>query len=157
MSEKNRIGSGGIEGKLEGAGIFYLFISILGLAACIFFSQDEKIKQIGLSSLCFGIGIGVLVQGIVYLILFRAGAEVIRLLKRLNGLPYGGLISKTFGTEEEPQVEISNLENKNDNLICFKCIHFQSNIGVCTKFHFNVESYPKKFEKKCGGKYLITR
>jgi hypothetical protein len=38
--------------------------------------------------------------GIVLAVLFDAAAEVIRLLKKLNGLPYGGKISEARPTEE---------------------------------------------------------
>lgn len=98
MSEQQQVRTGGIENQLDGVGIFYLIISIIGLIACIILSQDETIKQTGLSSLWIGLAIGVIAQGIIFWILFKAGAEVIRLLKKLNGLPYGGVISETYGS-----------------------------------------------------------
>ena len=36
---------------------------------------------------------------------------------------------------------------------CPTCIYFQTETGVCIKFHQNVREYPKKFEKRCNGKY----
>ena len=101
MSQQKQIRDGGIESQLDGVGIFYLVISIIGLIVCIVLSQDETIKQTGLSSFWIGLGIGVIAQGIVFWILFKAGAEVIRLLKKLNGLPYGAVISETAGSGVE--------------------------------------------------------
>ncbi|HQF42560.1 MAG TPA: zinc-ribbon domain-containing protein [Ignavibacteriaceae bacterium] len=101
MSEQQQTRTVGIENQLDGVGIFYLIISIIGLIACIVLSQDEAIKQTGLSSFLIGLGIGVIAQGIVFWILFKAGAEVIRLLKKLNGLQYDGVISGTEGSGTE--------------------------------------------------------
>jgi len=101
MSENQQTRTGGIESKLDGVGIFYLVISIIGFVAFIILSQSEPIKQTGLSSFWIGLGIGVIAQGIIFWILFEAGAEVIRLLKKLNGLPYGGKISETYGNGTE--------------------------------------------------------
>ncbi len=101
MSENQQTRTGGIEGMLNGVGIFYLVISIIGFVACIILSQSETIKQTGLSSFWIGLGIGVIAQGIIFWILFEAGAEAIRLLKKLNGLPYGGKISETYGIGTE--------------------------------------------------------
>jgi hypothetical protein len=89
--------TGGIESKLDGVAVFYLVLSILALIVCLVMSQDEVIKKIGFSSFLIAIGIGATVQGIVFWILFRADAEVVRLLKKLNGLPYAGSISETVG------------------------------------------------------------
>ena len=95
MSDQQQSRTGGIENQLDGVGIFCLIISFFGLIACIFLSQNETIKQTNLSSFWIGLGIGVIAEGIIFLILFKAGAEVIRLLKKLNGIPYGGVISGT--------------------------------------------------------------
>ncbi len=97
MSEQKKLRSGGIESLLEGVGLFYLVISIISFFICVFFSQDEVIKETSSSSFWIVLGIGVLAQGIIFWILFKAGSEIIRLLKKLNGLPYGGIISKTVG------------------------------------------------------------
>jgi len=37
---------------------------------------------------------------------------------------------------------------------CPYCIHFDDKLGVCSKIHENVRSYPKKFLEKCYGKYF---
>lgn len=89
--------SGGVESSLESVGIFYFILSIFGLIACMILSNQEETKRIGLSSLWIGIGIAAIAQGIIFSIIFRAGAEIVRLLKRLNGLPYAGSISETTG------------------------------------------------------------
>ena len=98
MADQQQNRSGGIESQQEGIGIFYLIISIISLIVCIFLTKDETIKQTGLSSFWIGLGIGVIAQGIIFWILFKAGAEIIRLLKKLNGLPYGGAISETYAS-----------------------------------------------------------
>ena len=43
---------------------------------------------------------------------------------------------------------------KNIEYECFDCNHFDEDNDICTKFHFNVKSYPKKYVKKCNGKYF---
>jgi len=85
---------GGIEGKMDGVGTFYLIISIVAMVMIMIESQEETIQKLGLSYFWFGLGIGVLAQGIIAWILFRAGGEIIRLLKKLNGIPFGGTISE---------------------------------------------------------------
>ena len=98
MSDQQQTRTGGIESLLDGVGTFYLTVSIIGLIVCIILSQEETIKQTSLSSFWIGPGIGVIAQGIMLWILFKAAAEVIRLLKKLNGLPYGGVIAEIYGS-----------------------------------------------------------
>ena len=103
MSDGNqpkRTRTGGIESKLEGVATLYLVLSIFVLIGCIFISQGDPAKSLGISSLWIGLGVGALLQGIVFWILFEAGAEVIRLLKKIAGLPYAGRISQTDGDSE---------------------------------------------------------
>ncbi len=103
MSDGNqpkRTRTGGIESKLEGVATLYLVLSIFVLIGCIFISQGDPAKSLGISSLWIGLGVGALLQGIVFWILFEAGAEVIRLLKKIAGLPYAGRISETDGDAE---------------------------------------------------------
>lgn len=121
MSEQRQIRTGGIESKLDGVGTFYLVISIIGLIACIILSQDEALKQTGLSSLWIGFGIGAIAQGIIFWILFKAGAEVIRLLKKLNGLPYGGIISETIGDGTEYTCTDCGAPVAPDSKFCTQC------------------------------------
>jgi uncharacterized membrane protein YhaH (DUF805 family) len=37
---------------------------------------------------------------------------------------------------------------------CLFCDEYESGIGVCSKIHENVRSYPKKFINKCNGKFF---
>ena len=37
---------------------------------------------------------------------------------------------------------------------CPKCINYEENAGVCSELHFNVKNYPKKFTKKCEGRFF---
>ena len=93
--------TGGVESKLEGVATLYLVLSIIGLLASIFISQGDAVKNGGFSSsFWIGLGVAALLQGIVFWILFEAGAEVIRLLKKIAGLPYAGRISQTDGDSE---------------------------------------------------------
>jgi RNA polymerase subunit RPABC4/transcription elongation factor Spt4 len=49
------------------------------------------------------------------------------------------------------------VENKNvlsHILPCENCEHYDSSLKVCSYLHFNVESYPKKYDQKCNGKYF---
>ena len=92
--------TGGVESKLEGVATLYLVLSIIGLLACVVISQGDAVKSGGLSSFWIGLGVAALLQGIVFWILFEAGAEVIRLLKKIAGLPYAGRISETDGGGE---------------------------------------------------------
>ena len=44
--------------------------------------------------------------------------------------------------------------SKSFKKFCPKCEYFQQETGVCKNFYFNVREYPKKFLKKCNGKYF---
>jgi hypothetical protein len=103
MSEEKQIRRGGIESQLDGIGVFFLIISIISFIGCLFLSRDETVRQTGLSSIWVVLGIAGIAEGIIFWILFKAGAEIIRLLKKLNGLHYGGSISETidYGTENK--------------------------------------------------------
>ncbi len=37
---------------------------------------------------------------------------------------------------------------------CPLCIHFDTNMGVCSRIHENIHLNPAKFEKKCSGKFF---
>jgi hypothetical protein len=121
MSEQKHMRTGGVEGKLDGVGTFYLIISIIGLIGCIILSQDKLIKQTGLSDFWIALGIGAIAQGIIFWILFKAGAEVIRLLKKLNGLPYGGEISETIGDWAEYTCTDCGSPVSPDSKFCTQC------------------------------------
>jgi uncharacterized paraquat-inducible protein A len=95
MNEQIQKRTGGIEGKLDSIGNFNLFFSVIALVICIFYSQDVKVNNAGLSLYWIVVGIIVLGQGILFWVIFHAAAEVIRLLKKLNRIPYGGYISET--------------------------------------------------------------
>jgi DNA-directed RNA polymerase subunit RPC12/RpoP len=92
---------GGREAALSGLGTFCLAASILGLVAAVGmagFSTDhgwqESWGQDGISPMWIVLGIVSLIQGIAGNIFCQAFAEVIRLLKKLTDLPYGGQISQ---------------------------------------------------------------
>lgn len=121
MSEQKVVHTGGIESKLDGVAIFYIFISIIALIACIVVSQSDASQKTGFSVLWIAIGIGALAQGVIAWILFQAGAEAIRLLKKLNGLPYAGVISETKGSEEYFECTDCHTRVSSDANVCPKC------------------------------------
>jgi len=86
---------GGMENTLEdvgglvlGLGIFCGIGAIIG--AIVAFNDDQT--GTGANLLC--VGVGLIFAGAVNRILFRAAAEVIRLLKKLNRLKFSGKISE---------------------------------------------------------------
>jgi hypothetical protein len=95
MSEESKIRIGGIESKLDSVAGILLLLSIIFLVAYIIFSLSHKYQDTGLSMILFGFGVVGLFQGIIAWVIFKAGADVIRLLKKLNGLPFAGVISAT--------------------------------------------------------------
>ncbi|MHB8581311.1 MAG: zinc ribbon domain-containing protein [Ignavibacteriaceae bacterium] len=108
--EKIQQRTGGIESTLEGVGTFYLFSSVIAAIAFIFIALQDNYQKMGLTEVFIIFSIAFLVNGIIFQILFKAAAEVIRLLKRLNGLPYGGLLS------------VTETDSENDNsLFCSEC------------------------------------
>jgi hypothetical protein len=99
--EKKSKRVGGIESSLDGIASFYSIASIVVLVICVLYSQQELIKKTDLSIFLIILGVGVAFQGFVFRSIFKAAAEVIRLLKRLNGLTYGGSLSVTETEAEE--------------------------------------------------------
>jgi|GEM_PF-4286972 len=94
--------TGGIEGTLDSVGKFYLIVSIIGF---VLFLNAAFVAKEGQGMFWVALGVTALAQGIILRILFQAGAEIIRLLKRLNGLPFGGQISETT---EQPSSSTSS-------------------------------------------------
>jgi len=95
------IAYGGKEGQMSGLGTFFLIIGILGLIASVvvsgFVTKTSSYSnwgEDGILSIWIAAGIVGLIQGIALFVVLNAGAEVIRLLKKLNGLKFGGEISE---------------------------------------------------------------
>ena len=99
MAETKKVSprTGGIETSLEGVGTLYIVASIIALVGCIIVSQQDIFQKSGISPILIGLGIGLAIQGYIFQTLFKAAGETIRLLKRLNGLPYGGSLSQSEG------------------------------------------------------------
>jgi len=85
-----------MEALLEGVGGTYsqagIVIGGVALIAALVFLCKAQYGQAGLLIV---IGFATIWQGFVFSVLFRAGAEVIRLLKKSNGLKFDGVISGT--------------------------------------------------------------
>jgi Flp pilus assembly protein TadB len=97
VDEKRTKRTGGVESLLQRYGLFFAVMSIIIFVLLIIFSLRVIAQKAVLAALFIGIGVAALIQGLMLKTLFDAGAEVIRLLKRLNGLPYAGSISETEG------------------------------------------------------------
>jgi DNA-directed RNA polymerase subunit RPC12/RpoP len=78
----------GLENTLEGAGIFMAWLGLLGGIGMIWAAVSTENLILGL------LGAVAIVQGFVLCIVLEAFAEVLRLLKKSQGLPYSGYISE---------------------------------------------------------------
>ena len=97
--KKETFYTGGLEERLSSFAGFLIFIGIGAFIACLIVGEGKSYIWIGTGSFS-------LVIMIIWGFLFWAGSEIIRLLKKLNSLPYGGKISVAK--------EISNL-------VCSNC------------------------------------
>jgi len=54
------------------------------------------------------------------------------------------------------QEDLTDLINKleDEKPPCINCNHYDAKYRVCTKFSFNVHSYPKKYKKLCDGEFF---
>ncbi len=97
MARKIRVSTkatGGIEMTLKDFGGLLLAVGIVASIIC-FVMVGYAVKASSSSApIYLGIGIIVLICSIACRYLFSAGAEIIKLLKKLNGLAYGGEISQ---------------------------------------------------------------
>lgn len=93
---------GGVEGRLEKTGdnfwAFGICGLVFGLFAALILIVEGQITWAGVSCIA---GIVAFVQGAVINTLFGAGAEIIRLLKKSNGVKFSGEISQ--GTDHSPR------------------------------------------------------
>jgi hypothetical protein len=94
---------GGIEGNLSGWGKFILGTCIILGIVCFVVSGStgrgysaDKWSVSVFSGFWISVGIGTIIQGIVLYLFLSALAEIIRLLKKSNGLPYSGQISIVY-------------------------------------------------------------
>jgi uncharacterized paraquat-inducible protein A len=93
--------SGGMEDTLEDVGGIFLFLGILGgigaiVGAIVAFNDSET--GVGVDLLC--VGAALIFASAVNRILFRAGAEIVRLLKKLNDLKFSGQITEPDAINE---------------------------------------------------------
>jgi hypothetical protein len=91
---------GGREESLTALGRFFLIIGICGFVAAFIAAglvtrgrYGDSWAENGLSGAWITVGIVSLIQGIAANVFSKSFADVIRLLKKQNGLPYGGEIS----------------------------------------------------------------
>lgn len=119
--------TGGTEGQLSGMARFYLYLGIVILIVCLIVSGEvtkqypqQEWGENGLSPVWVALGIIGLIQGIVLSKIIHSGAEIIRLLKKLNGLNYGGKISEA---REESRLKCSKCGNTvvETDWVCYQC------------------------------------
>lgn len=126
--EKEFVGySGGLETKMSVAGIFFLILGIIGLIISFIISGFVTKTSVysdwgddGLSAEWIGFGVVSLIQGIVLSVIFNAGGEIIRLLKKLNGLKFSGKISESTPVFLLKCSECGHVVDKYDK-ICPNC------------------------------------
>jgi hypothetical protein len=83
--------TGGLEDRLSSLGRVLRWIGIAGIAFSVFAAVNYSEKD-GTSVLYLAVGIIGFLQAIIADAFCQGFAEVIRLLKKQNGLPYGGEI-----------------------------------------------------------------
>jgi hypothetical protein len=116
---------GGLEGTLTSLGVVLLVIGTVGALAAGSIAFDPYYKEHDPLWLKMWIAIAVasLVQGVIAFAFFRGMAEVIRLLKKANGLEYGGKVS--VPTVEYQTVcsacGVSLTETEYDNVVPQNC------------------------------------
>ncbi len=118
---------GGIEGSLSKLGTFFLVLGIIGSFFAFLLAVFSKEAVFLLLIFVF------MFHSIVSLILLRGFAEVIRILKKLANIQYGGEISKSFAA--------------GDVFICSEC---RAIVG---------EKDQRKWCHKCGSSFenLLTK
>ena len=92
--------TGGIESSLENIGDFYLFFSVIAGLLLIFMSFTDEMSSLGFTMPLFIAGIILIINAIIFRSFFKGISEIIKLLKRLNKLPYGGTLSLSEGDGE---------------------------------------------------------
>lgn len=113
--------SGGVEEQLDIAGGIFLALGLIGgvvaLVVALNSHNDEKGGQAGFLAV---VGFAAIVQGFVMWVLFRAGAEIIRLLKKSNGLKFTGKITQPV-THHSYKCSLCGEANTADSKRCWSC------------------------------------
>ena len=110
--------SGGLEDKLEKIGLFFAYLSAISLIVGVVLGFAKGIEY---GPFWVGIGITGFIQGLIAAVLFEGGAEVIRLLKKLNGLPYGGRISTSKPLLYVTKCSVCGLKLSESDKFCPRC------------------------------------
>jgi predicted amidophosphoribosyltransferase len=63
-------------------------------------------------------------------------------------------IKETKEYAEKQSEEFDNMDELQSTLPCWECTHYDSKSNVCSHFHFNVQAYPKRYDRKCKGVYF---
>jgi hypothetical protein len=123
IERKEKTYHGGMEIKLEDIGGIFLALGILGgiaaiIAAFVAFNDNET--GVGVDLLC--VGVALIFASFVNQTLFRAGAEVIRLLKKLNGLKFSGEITQPIASDSSShKCSACNAPVNSFDENCFAC------------------------------------
>jgi hypothetical protein len=100
VEKKEKTYHGGMEITLEDIGGIFLALGILGGVAAIiaaFVAFNDSETGVGVDLLC--VGVALIFASFVNQTLFKAGAEVVRLLKKLNGLKFSGEITQPIASD----------------------------------------------------------
>jgi len=118
---------GGKEEQMSGLATFFLVVGIIGCIACIIVagsvtktSSYSDWGEHGVSPVWVVLGLACLIHGIALFIVLRGGAEIIRLLKKQNGLQYAGKISEPF-PEYVYKCPACGITVDSDAVKCFGC------------------------------------
>jgi DNA-directed RNA polymerase subunit RPC12/RpoP len=91
QEQKRTTYKGGLEERLEHTGGGFQVFGILGLIAALLLLVDREFTW---AAACCGFAVVAFMQGAVVITMCKLGAEIIRLLKKSNGLKYSGEISQ---------------------------------------------------------------
>lgn len=89
--------TGGVESHLDDLAVGILIASIILSAVCVYIAVTEPVKSSGQIEIYIIGALAIFGQGFFFWVLFKAASEIIRLLKKIAGLPYAGKLSETKG------------------------------------------------------------
>lgn len=92
---------GGIEQSLEGFADFFTFAGVLGCAGFFLLSLVASSSGFSFGAVVLGIGAAMLLGGLFARAVTRTLADLVRLQKKANGIPFSGRISEAKGRQTE--------------------------------------------------------
>jgi len=102
MDNEKKIFVGGLEATVDGVAVFYLILSILLFVVCVGIATGDEAKVEHTSAIWIAAGVISVIQGITFWVVGKIFAEILRLLKKQNGVQYSGEISETVLRDSNP-------------------------------------------------------